>query len=144
MNNINYDDGVEATIAEHKKNLCEELAELIKLSDGDTESIIENASIIEELGHFLEELRTEWKDECRARITYNSNLNHYEIVRCKQSYKELYNAYTEQHALSARMYFAILKLAMGRADATSQEVAKYANETTYKQALLALGEIKED
>lgn len=144
MNNINYEDGVEATIAEHKQNLVEELSELVKLSTGDADSIVENAYVIEELARFLDELRTEWKDTDRARVTYSDGMNHYEIVKCKQSYKELYNAYTEQHALSARMYFAILKLAMGRADATSQEVAKYANETTYKQALLALGEIKED
>lgn len=138
-----YEQGYEASIEEHKHNIAQLIREAVEYAKTDAD-LYDVVNALEEHARFLNELDVEWQNNDRAEVMYSQDLNHFTIKRIEKSYKEMYNAYTEQHCLSARMYFAILKLAMGRADATSQEVTEYANETTYKQALLALGEIEED
>lgn len=54
------------------------------------------------------------------------------------TYEELYNQYAKDLNLTARQYFGILKLAMGKPLMPTPEVALSATEKDYKRVMVAL------
>lgn len=64
----------------------------------------------------------------------------------KPDYKQMYDDYSKEWAFSARMYFTLLKLALGHPEYSSYETAKAVRHTDepYKKVLRALNEIDEN
>lgn len=136
-----YEQGYEATIEEHKHNIAQLIREAVEYAKTDYD-LYDCANALEEHSRVLNELDIEWQDNDRAEIVYSQDLNHFAVKRIEKTYKEKLDEYVEQTGMSARMYIALLKLALDLPTVSSQEATRQADEKAYKTVLQALGEIE--
>ena len=136
-----YEQGYEASIEEHKHNIAQSIREVFEYAKTDYD-LYDCANSLEEHFRVLNELDTEWQDNDRAEITYSQDLNHFVVKRIEKTYKERLDEYVEQTGMSARVYIALLKLALDLPNVSSQEAMSQADEKAYKTMLQALGEIE--
>lgn len=136
-----YELGYEATIEEHKHNIAQLIREAVEYAKTDYD-LYECANALEEYFRALNELDAEWQDSDRAELTYSQDLNHFTIKRVEKTYKERLDEYVEQTGMSARVYIALLKLALDLPSVSSQEAMSQADEKAYKTMLQALGEVE--
>lgn len=134
---IEYLDGVIATVAEHKKNMIEAIRSYMNDNE---ENILENTHTLEEVARFLNELVEEWQDIIYANVVYSEGLNHFEIK--KATYKEIYDNWTTKMAFSARQYFGLLRLASGNFGTSSYDLQQALSEGDYERALVEMGVIE--
>lgn len=67
-----YEDGVEATVEQHIKNLHDGLRETINCND---EEFAERGYIIEEIGRFIDKLYEEYETDEVIEVFYHDGLN---------------------------------------------------------------------
>lgn len=72
-----YEEGVRATVFEHKKNLCEILRNTLNCSN---EELVERGYLVEELGRFLDKLYEDYQDDDTIKVVYGDGLNYFEVL----------------------------------------------------------------
>lgn len=77
MGTFDYEDGVKATVAEHKRNICQQLRGVMMCSDWE---LAERGYLIEELGRFLDKLYEDYRDGDVIEVVYSDGLNYFEIL----------------------------------------------------------------
>lgn len=130
---IEYLDGYIATIAEHKKNICEAIK---SYASGNYAEMEECAYVLEETARFLGELEEEWQDDTEAYVFYGEQLNHFEIRIATN--QERYSRWTERHNFSAREYFNLLRALTDKQGMSSGELSDALTEEDYGKVMQAL------
>ena len=135
---MKYENGYEATVKEHKHNLVRLIRGTIDYTKTD-QDLYDCSVALEEYARALNELDIEWQDDTRVEMCYSQDMNHFTIKKT-MTYEERFNKFAEDNGLSAKMYCALVKLALGRPESSSQGVQAMATESAYKAIMTALGE----
>lgn len=73
-----YEEGVKATVREHKDNICELIREAVECNNCE---LTERGYIIEELGRFLDKLCEDYNNGDVIKVMYSDGLNYFEVLK---------------------------------------------------------------